>query len=477
MAKLGYPFTLGVASGEPLPSGVILWTRLAPEPLHSDPDRPGGMPERPVEVQWQVAADEAFTRIVRHGTKWATADDAHSVRVRVDGLHNATDYYYRFLVTGPFAAANSPVTSPVGRTRTAPGPMSTDPLTFGLVSCQRYEHGFYPALRHLAAERPDVVFHVGDYIYEYGKPANPRPGRYMRPLTGGAAECKTLHAYRNRYALYRMDPDLQAAHAAAPWVPTWDDHEVRDNYRGGLPGDGSDPAAFMRRRTDAYQAYFEHMPLRAAPAEEALQIYRRCSYGEVADFMVLDVRQYRSDTSMLGAAQEEWLLSRLRGTMARWSVLVQPLFFAKRVIPGRDPGARSDAWDGYPAFRDRLIAARPRGLVVLSGDVHDHWAAEIKADFADPASPAVGVEFVGTSVTSKPPETDVPAVLAANPHLKFHDGRRGYVMGKVSMDSFEVSHRVVESTDSRESPVSTAATFGVEDGRLVRKDKPGTPAV
>ncbi|SDG14259.1 alkaline phosphatase D [Sinosporangium album] len=470
MSKLGYPFTLGVASGDPLPGGVVLWTRLAPEPLHPDPERPGGMPEPPVEVAWQVAEDEAFTKIVRQGTAWATADLAHSVHVQVDGLRNATDYHYRFSVAGPFADKGAPVVSAAGRTRTATGSYATDPVTFGLVSCQRYEHGYYTALRHLAAERPDVVFQVGDYIYEYGKPKAPKPGRYVRPLAGGEAECRSLHAYRNRYALYRTDPDLQAAHAAAPWVTTWDDHEVRDNYRGVLPGDGSDPAAFLHRRTDAYQAYYEHMPLREAPGVKGLQLYRLRPYGEVADFLVLDVRQYRDDRTMLGAEQEDWLLSRLRATTARWSVLVQPLFFSPRVIPGRDPKVRSDAWDGYPDLRERVLATRPRGLVVLSGDVHDHWAAEIKADPADPASPSAGVEFVGTSVTSKPPATDAAAVLAANPHLKFHDGRRGYVIGTASRDGFQVSHRVVESTEVRESPVSTAATFAVEGTALRRQD-------
>ncbi|MBG0828733.1 alkaline phosphatase D family protein [Planomonospora sp. ID67723] len=463
MTNLGYPFTLGVASGEPLPDSVIIWTRLAPEPLGRDPRRPGGMPGLVVPVRWQVAEDEGFRRIVRQGTAQADRRWAHSVHVKVDGLRPGGDYFYRFSVGAPFAAT----TSPAGRTRTAPAAGAATPVRFAFVSCQRYEHGHFTALRHLADERPDVVLQLGDYIYEYGRPADPGPGRYVRRLEAPEEACQTLQQYRNRYARYRTDPDLQAAHRAAPWIATWDDHEVRDNYRGALPGDGSDPAVFRRRRAAAYQAYYEHLPLRVRPSASGLQMHRWRPYGRAADFLVLDVRQYRTAATMLGTAQEEWLLARLAGSAARWKVLVQPLFFSRRFVPGPPPNLRADAWDGYPEFRRRVTGAGVRGLVVIAGDVHNAWAGELRADFADPASAPAGVELVGSSVTSMPPATDSAAVLAANPHLRFFDGRRGYVVCTAGVEGFHAAYRAVDFVDRPGSPVRTAAGFGVRDDRLV----------
>ncbi|GAA5054395.1 alkaline phosphatase D [Thermocatellispora tengchongensis] len=469
MAKLGYPFTLGVASGEPLPDGVILWTRLAPEPLHLDPRRPGGMPKRQVAVRWQVAEDQGLTRVVKEGTAYAEHAWAHSVHVKVEGLRPATEYFYRFSVADPLF---EPATSPVGRTKTAPAPDSQAPVRFAVASCQRYEHGHFTAYRHLAVERPDVVFHLGDYIYEAGRPATtPQPGRYVRPLEPPARECTTLHDYRNRYARYRTDPDLRAAHAAAPWIVTWDDHEVEDNYRGTRPADGSDQAAFLRRRTAAYRAYYEHQPLRVRPVGDGLRMYRWRAYGTVADFLVLDARQYRDGADMLGPEQEAWLLGKLRAPRARWKVLVQPVFFAQRAFPG--PGGPSfsrDAWDAYRDQRSRIMAAAGRDLVVLSGDVHNNWACELSTAFGDPAARPVGVEFVSTAITSLPPSTDNHAILAANPHIRYFEGHRGYLTGTATPTAFEVAYRVVDFVDRPGAPVSTAAVFGVEDGRLVRVD-------
>ncbi|WP_336211274.1 alkaline phosphatase D family protein [Nonomuraea sp. LPB2021202275-12-8] len=439
------PFTLGVASGEPLPDGVILWTRLAVNPLSPDPARPGGMAPRAVTVTWQLAEDERFATVVRQGTAQALPEWAHSVHVRVDGLRPGADYFYRFR-----SGADQ---SPVGRTRTADDPAATRPVRFAVASCQRYEHGFYTALRHLAGERPDVVFHVGDYIYESRQAA-----QFVRRIEQPDA-ATTLHAYRNRYARYKTDPDLRAAHAAAPWVSTWDDHEVLDNYAGR--GDGS--AAFLRRRAAAYQAYYEHQPLRVRPRDGELRMYRRRSYGTVADFMVLDARQYRGATTMLGAAQEAWLLARLRDSPVRWKVLVQPLFFARRFVPGPPPNLRADSWDGQPAERSRILAAGASGLVVLSGDVHNAWAGDLKADFLDPGSATVGAEFVASGITSRPPVTDSAAVLGANPHLRFFDGRRGYLSGVAGPEEFRIAFRAVDFVDRKGAPVGTAAEF-VMDG-------------
>ncbi|MEV0995465.1 alkaline phosphatase D family protein [Nonomuraea sp. NPDC050202] len=447
------PFTLGVASGEPLPDGVVLWTRLAADPLGTDPRRPGGMAPRAVEVSWQLAEDDRFTRGLRQGTEQALPVWAHSVHVRVAGLRAGTEYFYRFKAGSRQSA--------VGRTRTADDPESARPVRFAVAGCQRYEHGFYTAYRHLADERPDVVFHVGDYIYESRQSA--RVVRALGPLPG---ETSRLHEYRQRYARYKTDPDLQAAHAAAPWVPTWDDHEVLDNYRGR--GDGS--AAFLRRRGAAYQAYYENQPIRVRPEDGGLQMYRRRTYGTVADFMVLDVRQYRDASTMLGAAQEQWLVSRLVTSPVRWRVLVQPLFFARRFVPGPAPNLRPDSWDGHPAQRGRILGVNAPGLAVFSGDVHNAWAGELKADFLDPDSATVGVEFVGSSITSMPPETDGPAVLAANPHLKFFDERRGYLSCTAGPEELRVAFRAVDFVDRQGAPVRTVGEFVTKGSGLTSEN-------
>ncbi|SEF60023.1 alkaline phosphatase D [Nonomuraea solani] len=447
------PFTLGIASGEPLPDGVMLWTRLAVDPLNTDPKRPGGMAPRAVEVSWQLAEDERFTRVVRQGAIQALPVWAHSVHVRVTGLRPGTDYFYRFRTGGGQSA--------VGRTRTADDPVSSRPVRFAVASCQRYEHGFYTAYRHLADERPDVVFHVGDYIYESRQAAT-----VVRPLGPLPGETSRLHEYRQRYARYKTDPDLQAAHAAAPWVTTWDDHEVLDNYRG--KGDGS--AAFLRRRGAAYQAFYENHPIRVRPDDGNLQMYRRRTYGTVADFMVLDVRQHRNRVTMLGAAQEQWLVSRLVTSPVRWRVLVQPLFFARRVVPEDGGELRLDSWDGHPQQRARILAVRAPGLVVFSGDVHNAWAGELKADFLDPASATVGVEFVGSSISSRPPPTDGPGVLARNPHLKFFDDRRGYLSCTASAEELRVAFRAVGFVHKAGAPVQTVAEFVTEGSGLTSEN-------
>ncbi|MEV0620391.1 alkaline phosphatase D family protein [Nonomuraea sp. NPDC050404] len=448
------PFTLGIASGEPLPDGVVLWTRLAVDPLGTDPRRPGGMAPRAVEVSWQLAEDERFTRGLRQGSIRALPVWAHSVHVRVTGLRAGADYYYRFKASGTQSA--------VGRTRTADDPLSTRPVRFAVANCQRYEHGFYTAYRHLAEERPDVVLHVGDYIYESRQSA-----LVVRPLGPLPGEATRLHEYRQRYARYKTDPDLQAAHAAAPWVVTWDDHEVLDNYRGR--GDGS--AAFLRRRAAAYQAYYENQPIRVRPEEGNLQMYRRRTYGAVADFLVLDVRQHRA-TSMLGAAQEQWLISRLLTSPVRWRLLVQPLFFARRFVPGPAPNLRPDAWDGQAGQRSRILAVHAPGLAVFSGDVHNAWAGELKADFLDPDSATVGVEFVGSSITSRPPVTDGPAVLAANPHLKFFDDNRGYLSCSAGPEELRVAFRAVEFVDKKGAAVRTVAEFITKGNGLTSENTP-----
>lgn len=273
-----YPFSLGVASGDPLPDSVVLWTRLAPDPL-----RGGGMPEEDVQVEWVVAQDERLTRVVKRGTALAPAALAHSVHLEVSGLEPDRWYWYQFRVAGE--------ASPVGRTRTAP-PLEADPrlLRFAFASCQHYEQGFYTAYRHLANEDLDLVFHLGDYIYE-----NSGVREQVRFHT--YTELATLQDYRNRLALYKTDPDLQAAHAAFPWVVTWDDHEVDNDYAGKISENNDPEAAFLQRRAAAYQAYYEHLPLRRSsmPRGPDAEIYRSLPFGRLARFYILDTRQYRTD--------------------------------------------------------------------------------------------------------------------------------------------------------------------------------------
>ena len=287
----GYPFALGVASGDPEPDGVVLWTRLAPEPLAADGR--GGMPRRKVRVRWEVATDEGFTSVVRRGVELARPALAHSVHVEVDGLSPAREYYYRF-------EAGSEL-SPVGRTKTAPAPgADVSELAFAFASCQQYEHGYFTAYKHMAEEDLDLVIHLGDYIYEYGKNEYVAPGGNVRNHVPGT-EITTLADYRVRHGQYKSTGNLRRAHAAFPWVVTWDDHEVENNYADEISEDDTepdqDPEVFLRRRAAAYQAYYENMPLRrsSVPRGPDMRLYRRLTYGGLAEFNVLDTRQYRTD--------------------------------------------------------------------------------------------------------------------------------------------------------------------------------------
>jgi alkaline phosphatase D len=477
------PFTLGVASGDPTPDGAVLWTRLAPDPLAED--GLGGMPPRRVPVRFEVARDERFRGVVQGGTVQARPELGHAVHVEVRGLAPGSEYFYRFRAGSE--------ESPAGRTRTTPAVGApAGELTFAFCSCQQYEHGYYTAYRRLAEEGVDLVLHLGDYIYEYGPNEYVAPGGNVR--AHNSAEITTLAAYRNRHALYRTDPDLQAAHAAAPWVVTWDDHEVENNYADEVPEKGQSPAAFVQRRAAAYQAYYEHMPLRRAsvPAGPDMLLYRRVAYGDLAEFHVLDTRQYRDDQAnddgikppspasedpartLMGAGQERWLLDGLVGSGARWNVLAQQVFFAQLDL-GAGPGEafNMDAWDGYPAARERVVSAIVAGEVanpvVLTGDVHTNWASDLLRDFRDPESAVVGAEFVGTSISSGGDGADVRAdtaqVLAANPHVRFFNDQRGYVRCSVTPERWRADYRVVPYVSRPGAPVFTRASFVVEADR------------
>lgn len=462
------PFTYGVGSGDPLPDGVVLWTRLA-----AGPSLPGR-----VAVRWEVAEDERFERIVRSGTTPAPAELGYSVHAEVSGLRPARRYWYRFLTGGQV--------STVGRTRTAPAAgAAVDRFRFAFISCQNYEHGYFTAFQHLADEELDLVVHLGDYIYERTFTSSPSVREH------GFGEVVTLDQYRGRYALYKSDAALQAAHAACPWAVTTDDHEVENNFAGvipGVPGAGD----FLLRRAAAYQAFYEFMPLRrtSLPAGPSMQLFRRLTFGSLLDLHVLDTRQYRTDQpcgdgtkprcadalaasqTMMGNAQEGWLERNLRGSKAQWNVLANQVMIAQVVRGTRDlPTYSMDKWDGYIAARARLLRvitdAPVANPIVITGDIHSSWVADLKANFDDPASAVIGTEFVGTSMSSGGDGADgsVERYQALNPHVKFFNGRRGYVLADVTRKRWRSDYRVLPYVTRPGAPIATNSSWVVESGK------------
>ena len=476
------PFVLGVASGSPDATSVVLWTRLVAPGL-----------DRAATVQWEVAHDERFQRIVRRGQAEAMPELAHSVHVEADGLEADRWYFYRFM-TGPWVSS-------VGRTRTLPAPDAmVRRLRLAYASCNRWEHGWFGAYRHMRAEQPDLVLFLGDYIYEYAQAANA-----VRPTDG--VRTRTLQQYRDRHALHKGDADLQAMHQACPWICTWDDHEVYNDHSGGLADDSRRGAAFIARRAAAYQAYYEHMPLRAAVLVRALagvqqggemRLHGEHRFGRLAQLCVLDARQYKDlqactpdgkagsgtvDTatcpqwndprrSLLGPAQEQWLDGRLAQAGATWTVLGQQTLFGQRDMqPGPGQAFWNDGWDGYPQARRRLQAAlrkhAPANPVLLGGDVHENWVGHVLADYGRPDSAVLGVEFCGTSITSRPGRGRNEAQrLAENPHFIHGDAsQRGYGIADFGPRQLEVALRVVDDVTQRDTGVATQARFVVEAGR------------
>ncbi|PXY32245.1 alkaline phosphatase D family protein [Prauserella muralis] len=474
----GDPFTLGVASGEPDSQGVVLWTRLAPSPLAED--GLGGMPGGAVDVEWEIALDERFRRVVRRGVERTGPEEGYAVHVEVAGLRPGWEYFYRF--------RSGRHVSPAGRTRTTPLPgVLGAGLTMCFASCSQFEHGYFTAYSHLAADEPDLVLHLGDYLYEYKPQVYVSPDGNVRDHAG--PETETLANYRQRYAQYRTDADLRAAHAAAPWLVVPDDHEVDNNWAGDVHEKPEIPQPdFLQRRANAFRAYYENMPLRrrSRPRGSTIQLYRTVAWGSLANFHMLDTRQYRDDQAcddgwkvcedsadpartLTGDEQETWLLRQFRRSRARWDVLGQQVFFARRVNAS---GANSmDAWDGYKGSQERVtegwLDAGVRNPVVLTGDVHTHWANELKANYADPDSPVVGAELVTTSITSGGNGADSdPAQdpnLARNPHIKFRNNQRGYVRTRITRDALRADFRVVQRVTEPGSPVSTRASFVIAD--------------
>ena len=476
----GHPFTLGIASGYPLPTSIVLWTRLAPTPVLPG----GGMPREVVPVEWEVAADEGMGRIVQRGTTAATPEWAHSVHVEVEGLEPARWYWYRFRSGGDV--------SPIGRTRTAPAANARlARLRFAFASCQHWELGYFNAYRQMLCDDLDLIVFLGDYIYEYSS-------RLARVRQHGAPEAVTLDDYRVRHALYKGDPDLRAAHAAYPWIVTWDDHEVANDYADDRSEQLHPREWFLRRRAAGYQAYYEHMPLRRqmVPFGHHARIYHRAAFGDLVQFHLLDDRQFRSyqpcapvtrggsvvgdcperadpRLTLLGDTQERWLHEGLDRSLAAWNVLAQQTRMAQFDLqPGPGQQFWTDGWDGYPAARRRLLdylgQRKPANPVVIGGDVHSFWVADLKPDFDDSRAPVVATELVGTSITSQfgRSQSQLEALLPDNPHIRFADGsRRGYVRVEVTPARLRADLRVMRTVTQPQSEADTLASFVVENGR------------
>ena len=466
-------FELGIASGQPRADGMVLWTRL------TGPD----LPER-VAVQWELANDEAFSQVVAQGNEEAEAAWAHSVHAEPAGLAPGRWYFYRFRALGQQSA--------VGRTRTAPAPDAAATLNFVIASCQRWDHGHWAAWRHAVTQPLDVVLFLGDYIYEY-----PSPPNALRAHQGGL--CTALPDYRARYAQYKSDPALQAAHAAFPWLLVWDDHEVANDYAGlagGLPlGD------FEAQRAAAYQAYWEHMPFAKAqrPRGAHMRIVGRLDWGRLARIHLLDDRQYRDPQAcqpavgrssveslkrcaaltdpkrtLLGAEQEQWL-EQGWDRERPWNLLAQQTLMARftstDAASDTGPSVWTDGWDGYGPARARLLAGAQargaKGLVVLGGDVHAHHVADLHADPDKPGSPKVGTEFCGTSISSRGrAQASLDAARPFNPHMRYaRADQRGLVAFTLDDKLLKAELMAVRQPLQADSAVDVAARFTVEAAR------------
>lgn len=484
------PFALGVAAGEPLPDGFVIWTRIAPDPLAED--GLGGN-HNPVPVAWEVATDSSFRRIAAHGTATASPERASAVHVEVSGLSPDRPYWYRFTALG--------VQSPVGRAWTAPAPgADVAALRMTAASCSHWEMGWFSAYRHMAAdEESRLTLFLGDYIYE----DSASPERRKQAVRAyGMGEAMTLTDYRRRYALHRTDPDLRALHAANACVATWDDHEVQNDYSGIWPQDADvTPATFLKRRNAAYRAFCENMPVRLSQvmrADGSFRLNRRFDWGRLVRFDVLDGRQFRSppacidgiashrghmapascpdfddpSRTFLGFAQERWLYDGWAASRSRWNFVVQNLLVAPLRVDAPD-GAMlwTDTWNGFGAARrrmlDAMVATRLANPVTLAGDYHSFWLNDLRPDFDRPNSPAVAAEVVVTSITSNgPPAEGIQAALSDNPHIRYFDAaHRGYVAIDLTRDRMAAHCMAISDRADPRASLSVLQTRNVEAGR------------
>lgn len=481
-----YPFSLGIASGDPTPDGFVIWTRLAPEPLEPH----GGMPMGTMPVKWEVANDDWFRDIVASGEAVARPELGHSVHVEVAGLQPDRPYWYRFEAGGERTMR--------GRARTLPlASSSPQALRFGVAGCQAYEQGYYTAFRHLAREDLAFVYHYGDYIYEYrGDPLSPSSGeggisQPVRQHVG--ALIHSLDDYRRRYAQYKMDLDLQRAHAAHAFFMSFDDHEVDNNWVSDIDRNAIPPEIFRFRKAAAFQAWYEHMPVRRSqlPNGAAIQLYRSARFGDLAELNFLDTRQYRTNqpcgdgfqpvcaavraqqAAVLGAEQEAWLARNLQSRDARWNCLAQQVMMMsidRRRRPDEAPEKimNMDTWASYEVPRQRLLnrLAGLENTIVLTGDEHQNWAGLLHDDRDRPSA----VEFVATSISSGGngqdlrPGSDV--ILAGNPQLKFLNDQRGYLTCDVTPQEWRTHFMVMDQVTQPDGNISKRATLGVPNGEV-----------
>ncbi len=482
------PFSLGVAAGDPWPDGFVIWTRLAPEPTEPN----GGMTDAAIPVQWEVAEDERFVHIVRSGEAIARPELAHSVHVEVDGLQPWRPYWYRFRVEGADV-------SPVGRARTAPSAgVVPDRARLALAGCQAYPQGWVDAWGHIAREPDlDAVFHYGDYIYEYGVSRTvirDAAGRTVDRQHSGGAEAYTLDEYRRRYAQYKSDPHLKAAHAAAAFIISFDDHEVDNDWASDFDQDGTPPETFARRRYAAMQAWYEHMPVRRAqfPRVDGLTMYRRLDYGGLFRMHVLDTRSYRSDQlcmtrderncrasdnppgTILGAAQEAWLNEGLRTSAAKWNLIAQQVRvmpLKRRAPDGSFMPIPTDGWSGYPDSRARLVqsikAARLSNVVIATGDAHMHNIGSVPFRDDEPDGPAAAIEFMASSISSGGDGAAVtPAIQTyldgRNANLALANHQRGYQIFDINPAEWVADVKVMDRVQTPGGQCSSLTRFAVE---------------
>lgn len=474
------PFTLGVASGDPTPTSVVIWTRLAVDPLAG-----GAMPNADVDVLWEVSDTDDFASIIVSGIATAELRYAHTVHVDVtlEDRDPRSDpwFFYRFRV-GDW-------TSPTGRTRCAAPNESTGDLRLATASCQNWVDGYYTAYGDMVNQSPDLVLFLGDYIYEGGT-GNLANGDVR---LHNSEEVVSIEEYRNRYALYKSDPLLRAAHAMCPWIVIWDDHEVENNYAGLVPEDADSadaptPDEFARRRADAYQAWWEHMPVRMSPPIDGdLTIYRQFSWGSLIDMVALDGRQYRDDQacgdavlqttpacdeaddeerSMLGTVQEQWVVDTLGERSAIWNVIANQTVMTD--IRLGEAVLNFDQWDGYAPSRDRIITGLvDKGvdnLIVLTGDIHLAGVGHVTTS-ADPET-VRAVEFVTTSISSS---GNVPAgsealFIALPTIVDAEIQHRGYTLHTVTAATWTAEYRIVDDVAVEGSSVTPWKTFRVAAG-------------
>jgi len=457
------PFYHSVASGDPMPTSVILWTRVTPETQ---------LPTIP--VQWEISEDEKFQRIANTGVFETNPDRDYTVKVEANNLIAGTNYYYRFKALGTF--------SPTGKTQTVP--KNPSELKFGVVSCSNYEFGYFNAYGALADESLNAIVHLGDYIYEYGS------GRYGDTTTGRfnipAHEIISLKDYRDRYSQYRLDPDLQAAHASHPFINIWDDHEIsNDAYTTGAQNhDESIEGPYETRKSAAVQTYYEWIPIRDDQTH-----YRKFSFGDLADLIMLDERlEARTQPAksledsillnenhmMLGKNQMSWLLDQVTNSKANWKIIGNQVIFSYLNWGFENFSINLDSWDGYPiersAITNHLIENKTENIIFITGDTHTAWAFEATHEpftnyNVETGIGAFAIEFGTTSINSSNSNERYPDTVVLehekkilspemNPHLKYTNMRdHGYMLLTLTDEKATATWKFMETLRERNKSV------------------------